>query len=144
MIKQYRRQERTGWIKNIIKVKLRQPLVIKKEKNMKFKTSIILICGLLILVLTSCVQRTTYTITWKNYDGTVLEIDSKVLDGIFPTFDDVTPSRPSTETETYEFVGWDPAITAVTSNQTYTAKFNVIPLINPEITFTIIWKNADG
>lgn len=91
------------------------------------------------LLLTSCGnlssntgsggQNTTstderYTITWKNYDGTLLEVDEKVKKGVTPTYDGPTPTKATDETYTYTFSGWDPEIAPVTSNQTYTATYS--------------------
>lgn len=54
-----------------------------------------------------------YTITW-NIDGTTET--TEVNYGEMPTHDDPTKQG-------YDFVGWEPAITEVTGDQTYTAKF---------------------
>ena len=35
----------------------------------------------------------TFTITWKNYDETVLEIDKNVKEGTMPHYDGKDPSR---------------------------------------------------
>ncbi|KAA6376939.1 MAG: hypothetical protein EZS28_027533, partial [Streblomastix strix] len=103
----------------------------------------ILICGLLMLVLTSCIQRVTYTITWANHNGSFLEVDLKVLEGDVPTYDGATPTRLATETESFQFLGWQPEIVAATENQTYTAQYQSIPRSDLG-TFTIIWMNNDG
>ncbi|KAA6331138.1 MAG: hypothetical protein EZS28_053419, partial [Streblomastix strix] len=110
---------------------------------MKHKTIMILICGLLMLVLTGCIQRVTYTITWANYNGTFLEVDLKVLEGSLPTYDSETPTRLDSEIESFEFIGWKPEITAATENQTYTAQYKSIPLSGLGA-FMIIWMNSDG
>ena len=39
-------------------------------------------------------EKLTYTITWKNYDGSVLEIDTNVAYNSTPSYDGVTPTRP--------------------------------------------------
>ncbi|KAA6356545.1 MAG: hypothetical protein EZS28_047929, partial [Streblomastix strix] len=110
---------------------------------MKIKTILVLICGVLILVLTGCVKRVTYIITWVNYDGVVLEVDSEVYEGNLPTYDSDTPTHPDSEIESFEFIGWEPQIAIVTSDQTYTAQYQS-KTRNDRDTFTIIWINEDG
>ena len=80
-----------------------------------------------------------YTITWINYDGTVLEKDFNVLYGNIPTYDGATPLRPSTSQYSYVFSGWAPEIKAVTGDATYMAQYS-----NTLNEYTIIWKNYDG
>ena len=67
-----------------------------------------------------------FTVTWKNYDGSILEIDYNVEYGAMPSYDYETPVKPSDEQYDYVFKGWTPAITIVTSDQTYTATFNAV------------------
>ena len=80
-----------------------------------------------------------YTITWKNYDGTVLEIDYNVEYGQMPTYNRGTPERPATAEYTYKFIGWDKEITPVTGDIAYTAQYEAT--VNK---YTITWKNYDG
>ncbi len=81
----------------------------------------------------------SYTITWKNYDGTVLKEDNIKRDKI-PFYEGDNPVKPKTETYTYEFIGWLPEIVPVTADQIYVAEFSEteIPI------YTITWKNDDG
>ena len=65
----------------------------------------------------------TYTITWKNYDGTTLETDNNVAYWATPTYNSSTPEKSSTADHTYSFAGWSPAITTVQGDKTYTASF---------------------
>ena len=74
----------------------------------------------------------TYTVTWLNYDGTLLETDENVKEGTAATFDGETPERDSTDEYVYVFSGWYDGtesysefdnLPAVTSNVTYTATF---------------------
>ncbi len=66
----------------------------------------------------------TFTITWKNYDGSVLEIDRDVKEGTLPIYDGATPMKPSDERFSYVWSGWTPLVTKVSQDQTYTATYS--------------------
>mgnify|MGYP002852913246 CR=1 FL=1 len=65
----------------------------------------------------------SYTITWKNGDGSTLKTER--LDyGITPSSPDETPTKKSSSIAVeYNFDYWYPAITAVKADQTYTPSF---------------------
>ena len=64
------------------------------------------------------------TITWENYDGTVLEVDSNVPYGTIPTYDSAIPTRQSDEQYSYSFSGWSPKIDRATRSTTYVAQYS--------------------
>ena len=65
----------------------------------------------------------TVTITWKNYDGTILEVDEYVKIGDIPTYDGETPSKESEGEKQFVFSGWSPNITPASVDQEYIATF---------------------
>lgn len=67
----------------------------------------------------------TYTVKFLNYDGEVLQ-SSTVNHGETPVYSGKTPEHPADAQYTYTFSGWDNAIAAATSDQTYKAQFNTI------------------
>lgn len=81
----------------------------------------------------------SYTVTWENYDGTILEIDTDVLKGANPSYDGDTPTKKASASQVYNFKGWSPALTPVTSNITYTAQFK-----SELKKYTISWHNYDN
>lgn len=68
----------------------------------------------------------TGTITWKDYDGEVLEVDTDVPRGVTPTFDDEEPRKPSDRLYTYTFSGWEPQVVPVTGDAVYTAQYSSV------------------
>lgn len=83
-------------------------------------------------VYTSTLNK--YTVTWKNHDGTVLETDSDVSYGTTPEYNSATPTKTSSNPgEAYYFSGWDPAVSKVAGDVTYTAKFDTKSV--PALTF---------
>ena len=68
-------------------------------------------------------QIPTYTVTWKNYDGTVLATDQVPL-GSIPVYKGETPTREDPEGRVvYTFAGWEPEVTEVSGPVEYTAVF---------------------
>ncbi len=79
-----------------------------------------------------------FTVTWKNWDGTVLETDT-VSYGAKPSYDQASfPTRAKDAQYTYTFAGWDKNITSVTENITFTAQYT--STIN---SYTVTWLDFD-
>lgn len=65
----------------------------------------------------------SYTITFKNHDGTTLQT-VPVQRGTTPSYTGSTPTKSQDAQYTYTFSGWSPTVTAATGAQTYTAQFS--------------------
>ena len=83
----------------------------------------------------------TFTIIWKNYDGTELETDENVPYGTLPSYDGAKPTQAATAQYTYIHNGWTPTVETVTGNTEYTAVFT--GKIN-EYVITFNYKNENG
>jgi uncharacterized repeat protein (TIGR02543 family) len=81
----------------------------------------------------------SYTVTWKNDDGTVLETDENVSYGTTPEYNGETPTKSGTDQYSYAFKGWSPAVSTVTGDVTYTAEYT-----ENTNSYTVTWNNADG
>ena len=65
----------------------------------------------------------TYTVTWRNADGTVLETDEGVRPGEEPIYDGETPTKEPTAQYAYVFEGWTPEPVSVTEDAVFTARY---------------------
>ena len=110
---------------------------------MKRLSKLYITLGVLPLLLTACQWPSkgpkTYTVTWKNYDGTVLETDEGVVEETIPTYDGPTPSKARTAEFTYTWTGWTPNVEAASQDVEYTATFK-----EERNTYQITWKDEDG
>ncbi len=84
-------------------------------------------------------QVKTYTVTWKNWNGTVLETDTDVEYNSDPSYDGEKPTRAADAQYTYTFKGWDKPLEKVTKDVTYTAVYE--ETINK---YTVTWVNWDN
>ena len=84
-------------------------------------------------------KKGEYEITFKNYDGTVLE-KKNVPYGEVPSYTGtIVPSKPSSGGYSFEFAGWDTAPVAVTGPATYTATYT-----RKEIEYKVTFVDDDG
>lgn len=74
-----------------------------------------------------------YTITFENYDGTVLQKE-RVAETRTPSYNGSSPQRQTDERYIYTFSGWSPNVTAVTKDQTYKAQYSTTDVLY-KITF---------
>ncbi len=84
-----------------------------------------------------------YTITFKNWDGTILNSSSYDY-GTNVIYSGPTPTRDSDEQWDYTFNGWDRPLSIVTEDTTYTAQYISKAKQPTSAQYTIIFKNWDG
>lgn len=65
----------------------------------------------------------TYTVTWVNYNGDILENDDSVPYNEMPEYNGNTPVKEGNAEFTYTFSTWSPELSAITRDTTYTAQF---------------------
>ncbi|MBR1566718.1 MAG: InlB B-repeat-containing protein, partial [Oscillospiraceae bacterium] len=80
-------------------------------------------------------QAKTYTITWVNWNGDLLEKDENVPFGSDPSYDGADPIRPDTESKHYTFSGWNPDVVPVDGDKEYKANFT-----ESDITYTLTFS----
>lgn len=81
-------------------------------------------------------QVNSYTLTWLQDDGTVID-QTSVPYGQIPEHSD--PTKDATAEFTYSFAGWSPNIVAVTGDAEYIATYT-----STRNSYVITWKDEDG
>ena len=89
------------------------------------------------LILKASWKANTYTVTWKNDDGTVLKTE-KVNYGAMPTYGGI-PTKSADAQYTYCFTGWTPEVAPVMGDVTYSAVYT-----EQLRSYTVKWVNWDG
>ena len=86
--------------------------------------------------------QTKYTVTFKNYDGTLL-YETYVEAGKTVTYNGPIPTRNETNEATYTFSGWDHSLENINQDLICVAQFN--ETLKPvTIYHTVTFKNYDG
>ena len=87
----------------------------------------------------------TYTITWKNANGTVLKTETLAY-GASPSYTGQEPAKEETEDTAFRFDRWTPAVADVTGDAVYTAVFVEEPFTFPGVAadFTGLAQSSNG
>ena len=75
------------------------------------------------------VVPTIYTVTFQNWDGTVLQSGS-VEEGTLPVYAGEVPTKAADANGVYTFKGWDKEIAAAAGDVVYVAQFDVIEILD--------------
>ncbi len=90
-----------------------------------------------------------FTVTWKNWDSTLLETDENVPYGTTPSYNGDNPTKPADDKYTYTFVGWatvagqeigvaEENLNKVTAPITYYAAFSKTAITSYNITINYV------
>lgn len=89
-------------------------------------------------LLNGCSKQTqTFTITWLNFDNTLLST-TKVKKGALPEYKGAFPRKSEDREHTYSFAGWSPEIAKAEQDTTYTATYDTHPR-----KYSIMWKDSN-
>lgn len=89
----------------------------------------------------------TFTITFKDYDGSTLKTATLAY-GATPTCDDPYRATDEVNRKMYTFTGWSPAVASVTADVTYTAQYSELTYVasvttaTNETTYHGTWADA--
>ena len=83
-----------------------------------------------------------YTVTFKNYDGTVLQT-SEMKEGSTPSYNGANPTRNNDENYSYTFNGWTPSISKVTEDVVYTATYSTTVIAKTQYKVEHYQQNLD-
>ncbi|MBR1472665.1 MAG: hypothetical protein IJ602_00240 [Paludibacteraceae bacterium] len=70
----------------------------------------------------------THVITFKNYDGTTLEVQNEAPAGETPVYGGAEPEKLATGEYSYTFIGWKPTLAPATTNAIYVAQYSENPV----------------
>ena len=109
----------------------------EEGKNKKKAIFIGILAALLLVAAGAAVfflnrPAATYTVTWKNEDGTVLEVDRDVASGTVPEYNGAVPVKADDDWYTYSFTGWTPDVVAAKADAAYTAAFEASEKAQPQ------------
>jgi hypothetical protein len=115
---------------------VREPTAAKAYTFIGWSPAIVVVSKAAIYVAQYSEGVRQYTVQFLNEDSTVLQTGLWDYEAT-PSYTGVTPTKASDALYNYIFTGFAPAITPVTSDQTYTARYSQV-LANG---FTITFKN---
>ncbi|MGN0808035.1 MAG: beta strand repeat-containing protein [Candidatus Coproplasma sp.] len=102
-------------------------------------------------VTVTVVVSTSYTVTFKNYDGSTLETDSGLLIDATPSYGGSTPTKTEDTYNTYSFTGWSDGtqtykstLPTVTGDVTYVAQFTAVPKSEGTVTYMYTYGGTNG
>ena len=93
------------------------------ESDGKFTSTTPVTSDLSLVARWESIYANTYTITWVNYDMTILEIDEHVNAGECPSYDGREPRRDPGVGVIYKFSGWTPEVGPVSCDTVYMATY---------------------
>ncbi len=79
-------------------------------------------------------DASSFTVTWKQYNGDYIKMEPNVPAGTVPAFGQADPTRPDDAENSYVFAGWDPTPGPISGDVTYTATYTAIPKNKHEVT----------
>ena len=85
----------------------------KFKKPVSILLSLLMVVGMFAIVpiTANAADPDTFTVTWKNWNGDTLEVDTEVAKDTLPSYDGATPTRPDDANNTYTFAAWDDGTT---------------------------------